>query len=703
MGTASQQNPGLTAEECSAFKDLGLPPEAWGVLYSLPILKAAWQDEILEKTEQDEVKDRLEHLLKLQPLGSATPSESLAFLKQFLKYGDARPEEQKQLRLGLDLLAWRLARTLDYAGRQQQLQSIRALGLETLTGKEAELDAVLDELRSAADAYLTRKSFEFLPADPGLAEVSLPALHARIRKQPWQELLILPLIRLMQQQGDSPKPIQKAIASQLARRPENPESMSWDFLLVPWNEQTSALSGSSLRPEQESELQNQEAQLIAGLAKLDYAEREALLGSLQQFADEAHWGGRGFKPAQTAQVFDGLHAAIDARRLATREGIPSPPVEHIHKPAPAKFAGEPIPPGTPAPPFPTPPEGVVAEPFTTITLEQALKDAHSITPTEVAPLVHGPLLFAEDCLENGKVAFVKDAPEVLWILGDIHCDLLAMANAWNYIQEVAQREGNVPSVLFLGDFVDRGQHGHETLLYLFRLIRDNPGRIGVIAGNHDEEFHWDEANQRFRSGVDPAETTSDLNASITRENPSDDDRDRIAVGKLSETFFSWVPRAVILPDGLLVTHGGFPHKDLHERLQSRADLDKKECLQDFTWLRLGNGARKRPYRGERGCEFGYEDFGLFCKHATEKMGVTVSRMLRGHDHIAGADRYEYHKSAPILTFNTMCRRLHNERMPFPTTRPCIARYRPNQMPEIHVLPLAQEVVLGVYPVDPPAQ
>ena len=82
---------------------------------------------------------------------------------------------------------------------------------------------------------------------------------------------------------------------------------------------------------------------------------------------------------------------------------------------------------------------------------------------------------------------------------------------------------------------------------------------------------------------------------------------------------------------------------------------------DFVWLRVNATApKKRPNRSNRGCEFGRDDFASFREHVG-KLGLVVSRLVRGHDHVPERfEAYERFGANPVLTLNTMCRALDDE-------------------------------------------
>ena len=137
------------------------------------------------------------------------------------------------------------------------------------------------------------------------------------------------------------------------------------------------------------------------------------------------------------------------------------------------------------------------------------------------------------------------------------------------------------------------------------------------------------------------------------------DPDRIEMAKLLIEFCKTRPKAVILPDGTMLTHAGFPHTDLHDALRGVADLSAKKCVEDFLWARLSESPKKRPNRlGGRGHEFGWRDFAQFCRIMADTVKVPVRQLIRGHDHVPARWQFpaEY-AEFPVLTINAMGRRL----------------------------------------------
>ena len=68
------------------------------------------------------------------------------------------------------------------------------------------------------------------------------------------------------------------------------------------------------------------------------------------------------------------------------------------------------------------------------------------------------------------------------IVGDIHgqfYDLVAM------LRKLKGRSSTPSKLLFLGDYVDRGNYGPEVALYLFCLKLKTPEDIFLLRGNHE--------------------------------------------------------------------------------------------------------------------------------------------------------------------------------------------------------------------------
>jgi predicted phosphodiesterase len=127
---------------------------------------------------------------------------------------------------------------------------------------------------------------------------------------------------------------------------------------------------------------------------------------------------------------------------------------------------------------------------------------------------------------QGKVVFV----------GDTHGDLDAS-------QEVIRQYLKKPyRIVFLGDYVDRGQYSKENILYLLHLKREHPDEIFLLAGNHEGYMVKE---------LSPANFWDSLSL-----------KEREIYGFL----FSKFPLAITSQNGILALHGGLPELNSLEEM-----------------------------------------------------------------------------------------------------------------------------------------
>ena len=281
----------------------------------------------------------------------------------------------------------------------------------------------------------------------------------------------------------------------------------------------------------------------------------------------------------------------------------------------------------------------------------------------------------------------KDQP--LWIIGDLHGDLLALEAALMLFRGHVQHGSVRSRIVFLGDLFDDEGFGLEVLLRVFEIILEDPSLTCVLAGNHDEALGHD--GTRFFSTVSPSDFSDFLNTHI-----GDEWIER--AGKLTIKFFLSAPRALFFPDGLLVTHGGFPLADLHLQLRGSGNWNDPACLSDFVWTRAHPTARKKlPNRFSRGSQYGYEDFAAFCSLASD-LARPVTHMIRGHDHVEERFAiYPNYGAHPVLTTVALSRRLPREFLGTHERVPTVALYIDGQVPQVFRLHIPSDLISCFYP------
>lgn len=100
------------------------------------------------------------------------------------------------------------------------------------------------------------------------------------------------------------------------------------------------------------------------------------------------------------------------------------------------------------------------------------KEAAKRTLSSLLPEVN-PLLDSEP-------AVLRIGEEPVMLVGDIHGDLEAL----DFVLEMREKTG-CKTLLFLGDYVDRGPQGVEVLVRLFRLKLEDPKHVFLLRGNHE--------------------------------------------------------------------------------------------------------------------------------------------------------------------------------------------------------------------------
>lgn len=147
------------------------------------------------------------------------------------------------------------------------------------------------------------------------------------------------------------------------------------------------------------------------------------------------------------------------------------------------------------------------------------------------------------------------------ICGDIH-------GQFDDLLELFRIGGQVPDVsyLFLGDYVDRGYQGIETVLYLFCMKVKHPDRVTLIRGNHEcrnttrAYGFYDECLKKYGS---------------------------LNVWRCVMDVFDHLNVAAVVSDQIFAVHGGLSPKIKNlqdiEQINRKQELPEKGPFSDLLW------------------------------------------------------------------------------------------------------------------------
>jgi len=179
----------------------------------------------------------------------------------------------------------------------------------------------------------------------------------------------------------------------------------------------------------------------------------------------------------------------------------------------------------------------------------------------------GKLIPKEDLLRLFKLLtrILNDEPTLLhlhpavYVLGDLHgnyFDLMTFAQGMGLLKAPQI----VPAkFLFLGDYVDRGPHSLETLVWICAMKLLYPDKIFMLRGNHEfvdqNTMDGDETDLYFAPQVKQEYGEADGNLIVEEANK----------------MFCYLPLAAVIDNSIFCAHGGIP-RALSEKEFSKGDF-----------------------------------------------------------------------------------------------------------------------------------
>ncbi len=115
-----------------------------------------------------------------------------------------------------------------------------------------------------------------------------------------------------------------------------------------------------------------------------------------------------------------------------------------------------------------------------------------------SPWLQEKLNLSDDQINNAQVVqpvilkYTVDIGAHIFFFGDLHGDVQALSSLLYKLYQDQIIDNNFKIIsskdhfFFLGDLVDRGEHGSDTLALLFTFALKNPGRVIILRGNHED-------------------------------------------------------------------------------------------------------------------------------------------------------------------------------------------------------------------------
>jgi len=300
--------------------------------------------------------------------------------------------------------------------------------------------------------------------------------------------------------------------------------------------------------------------------------------------------------------------------------------------------------------------------------------------------------------KNGKLDKVKDITELgkkynypfrdgqicdlpiqneqyLYLAGDIHGDsnvFRAIIEKTQFLDSRITRE-NI-TLVFLGDYIDRGLFGLNVLLGILYLKINFPENVMLLRGNHED---WHEENGEIASTVEGDNMFLDFwrpyfSPDIIRE---------------IKTFFDLLPVILILSNGILLVHGGIPRPEIKYGSYSYDHISELSKLNDESLIREMLWSRPDDNKDDVIITYGSPDFSFARKQFEafiEKIQAKI--MIRAHDPVL--DGYSKYFDGKLITvFSTGGSNNETAYETYKSINPCLIKLHEEKILVEHIFPI----------------
>lgn len=225
------------------------------------------------------------------------------------------------------------------------------------------------------------------------------------------------------------------------------------------------------------------------------------------------------------------------------------------------------------------------------------------------------------CLDDKQIAgFAR-----LIVVGDLHGDLGALDSLLRVV------DLSKDCLIFLGDYADRGSFGLEVIEKVSLIARNNPTKVFLLKGNHEDY------NKRGEPNFSPCRFCWEVKEKKGSWRS-------FFVGEFKE-FLEQLYLAVVVKGCFLFVHGGVSSRiDGFEKLA----YPSREVELDILWSDPfdGFGERSNIKRGGIGVEFGVDITRQVCK----KLGVL--RIIRSHQPTKATKGPFFEHENQVVTINS---------------------------------------------------
>lgn len=281
--------------------------------------------------------------------------------------------------------------------------------------------------------------------------------------------------------------------------------------------------------------------------------------------------------------------------------------------------------------------------FIRVTVKPLLPKKNRMTVVLSAPSSCTTMKHAQEVLELTKQAkeilFVE--PSVLWlnsdtaICGDIH-------GSWCSLRRFLTFFGSMDTtLLFLGDYIDRGTHSLDCLCLLLKLKITFPRRVFLLRGNHETfntAFHID--NSLYQECLCMFGTNIGC----------------IVFMNLLE-LFACLPLAAVVRNIFFCVHAGLPPSEDVQDLDDLFSIPKGDLqllYHTIAYFMLWSDLKTEIHElqtHEHSTQFGIHEIDEFLNR------TALNGIIRGHQHPLGTNGFWWNAPERTITISGMCENL----------------------------------------------